>query len=31
MLVDFIETASEEAIKWNLSNKRKEIVPEKFW
>jgi len=30
-LVDFIKGASAEAVKWNASQKRREIVPEKFW
>ncbi|MDX9864883.1 MAG: hypothetical protein RBT34_08765 [Anaerolineaceae bacterium] len=31
MLVDFIKIACAEAVKWNSSEKRREIVPEKFW
>ena len=30
-LVDFIRVASAEAIKWNASQKRRDVVPEKFW
>ena len=31
MLVDFIKKARAEAVKWNSSPKRREIVPERFW
>ena len=31
MLVDFIKEACEEAVKWNSSSKRREILPERFW
>ena len=31
MLVDFIKIACAEAVKWNSSEKRRKIVPEKFW
>lgn len=30
-LVEFIRGASMEAIKWNSSQRRREIVPERFW
>lgn len=31
ILVNFMKEASSEAIKWNSSQKRQQIVPERFW